>query len=326
MGTREGKRADLFVSDDVRRRTRHPVPTTGDHGLVHRPAATLPSACRAAHAKLNRTDHDREASVSDQPVLLIDDDNGVRTLTLNRPAAYNSLTVELKNELLAALRAAAADGAVRAVVLTGAGKAFCAGQDLKEHVALLTAGDPTPLSTVDEHYNPITETIARMPKPVIAAVNGTAAGAGASFAYAADLRIAGTSTKFLMAFANVGLSADSGGSWTLPRLIGYGRAMEMMLLAQPVDAERALAIGMVNRVVADEDVLGVARELAGRLATGPTTAYATIKSALLTAAGTDLRGALAEESRGQAVAGATADHKESVEAFVAKRKPDFTGN
>jgi 2-(1,2-epoxy-1,2-dihydrophenyl)acetyl-CoA isomerase len=264
--------------------------------------------------------------VADEPVLLIDDDKGVRTLTLNRPAAYNSLTVELKNELLAALRAAAADESVRAVVLTGAGKAFCAGQDLKEHVALLTSGDPSPLSTVDEHYNPITRTIAGMPKPVIAAVNGMAAGAGASFAYAADLRIAGESTKFLMAFANVGLSADSGGSWTLPRLIGYGRAMEMMLLAQPVTAQRALEIGMVTRVVADGDVLTAAQELAAQMAAGPTTAYATIKATLQVAAGADLESALAEESRGQAAAGATTDHREAVEAFVAKRPPNFTGS
>jgi len=260
-----------------------------------------------------------------EPVLQITDDGGVRTLTLNRPAAYNSLTIELKDQLLAALHAAAADPSVRAVVLTGAGKAFCAGQDLKEHVALLAAGDPAPLRTVDEHYNPITLAIARMPKPVIAAVNGMAAGAGASFAYAADLRIAGRSAKFLMAFANIGLSADSGGSWTLPRLIGYGRAMEMMLLATPVDAERALAIGMVNQVVPDEEVVKTAHELAGRMAAGPTTAYARIKAAMLVAAGTDLDGALAEESAGQAAAGATQDHKAAVEAFVAKQSPTFIG-
>jgi 2-(1,2-epoxy-1,2-dihydrophenyl)acetyl-CoA isomerase len=260
-----------------------------------------------------------------EPVLQITDDGGVRTLTLNRPAAYNSLTIELKDQLLAALRAAAAEASVRAVVLTGAGKAFCAGQDLKEHVALLAAGDPAPLRTVDEHYNPITLAIARMPKQVIAAVNGMAAGAGASFAYAADLRIAGRSAKFLMAFANIGLSADSGGSWTLPRLIGYGRAMEMMLLATPVDAERALAIGMVNQVVPDEEVVKTAHELAGRMAAGPTTAYARIKAAMLVAAGTDLDGALAEESAGQAAAGATQDHKAAVEAFVAKQSPTFLG-
>lgn len=264
--------------------------------------------------------------MADEPVLLIDDNEGVRTLTLNRPASYNSLTVELKNDLLAALRSAADDDDVRAVVLTGAGRAFCAGQDLKEHVALLTSGDPAPLSTVEEHYNPITLAITTMPKPVIAAVNGTAAGAGASFAYAADLRIAGTSAKFLMAFANIGLTADSGGSWLLPRLIGYGRAMEMMLLATPVDAERALAVGMVSQVVPDSEVVQTAQELAARMAAGPTTAYATIKSALLYAAGSDLPTALAEEARGQSAAGATTDHREAVEAFVAKRPPKFVGH
>ncbi|HKN96856.1 MAG TPA: enoyl-CoA hydratase-related protein [Pseudonocardiaceae bacterium] len=264
--------------------------------------------------------------MADEPVLLIDDDKGVRTLTLNRPSAYNSLTTELKDELLAALRAAAADDSVRAVVLTGAGRAFCAGQDLKEHVAALESGDPAPLRTVDEHYNAITLAIANMAKPVIAAVNGTAAGAGASFAYAADLRIAAMSAKFVMAFANIGLTADSGSSWTLPRLIGYGRAMEIMLLGTPVGAARALEIGMVNQVVPDDDVLSTARELAARMAAGPTTAYATIKAALQHSATADLPTALAGEARGQIAAGATADHREAVQAFVEKRPASFTGH
>lgn len=263
--------------------------------------------------------------MADEPVLLIKDEAGVRTLILNRPAAFNSLTIRLKEELLDELTSAGSDPAVRAVVLTGSGKAFCAGQDLKEHVELLTSGDPAPLSTVDRHYNPIVRTIVEMPKPVIAAVNGTA-GAGASFAYACDLRIAGESTKFLMAFANVGLTADSGASWTLPRLIGYGRAMEMMLLAKPVTAPRALEIGMVNEVVADEEVLPTAQALAARLAAGPTTAYAMIKRAMVTAAGAELAGALAAEGVTQRLAGATADHREAVAAFVAKRPPEFTGN
>jgi 2-(1,2-epoxy-1,2-dihydrophenyl)acetyl-CoA isomerase len=263
--------------------------------------------------------------VPTEPVLLIDDDQGVRTLTLNRPSAFNSLTRELKEDLLAALGAAAADDTVRAVVLTGAGRAFCAGQDLKEHIGLLQANDPAPLSTVERHYNPIVRALTELPKPVIAAVNGTAAGAGASFAYACDLRIAAESAKFLMAFAGVGLTADSGGSWTLPRLIGYGRAMEMMLLAKPVDAARALEVGMVTEVVADDAVLGTAQALAARLAAGPTTAYAKIKEALVTAAGADLATALDTENRTQREAGATADHRESVEAFVAKRTPVFTG-
>lgn len=257
--------------------------------------------------------------------LLIDDADGVRTFTFNRPESFNAFTIALKEQFLAALQEASADTAVRAVVLTGAGRAFCAGQDLKEHISLLEAGDPAPLHTVDLHYNPMVRTIINMPKPVIAAVNGSAAGAGASLAYASDLRIAGGSAKFLMAFANVGLTADSGASWTLPRLIGHGRAMEMMLLAQPVAAEEALRIGMVNQVVPDDELLGTAHALAARLAAGPTTAYAKIKEALAVAADGTLEDALAAESRTQAEAGATEDHREAVEAFVAKRKPKFIG-
>jgi 2-(1,2-epoxy-1,2-dihydrophenyl)acetyl-CoA isomerase len=255
--------------------------------------------------------------------LLIDDADGVRTFTLNRPESFNSFTLALKERFLAAVVEAAGDDAVRAVVVTGAGKAFCAGQDLKEHVALLEAGDPAPLHTVEQHYNPLIEAIVGMPKPVIAAVNGMAAGAGASLAFASDLRVAGAGAKFLMAFANVGLTADSGASWTLPRLIGHGRAMEMMLLAQPVDAEEALRIGMVGQVVPDGEVLSTAQALARQLAAGPTTAYAKIKEAMAFSGA--LAAALEVEARTQAEAGATADHREAVAAFVAKRKPTFTG-
>nr|WP_026316511.1 enoyl-CoA hydratase-related protein [Actinokineospora enzanensis] len=258
-------------------------------------------------------------------VLTVEDRDGVRTLTLNRPDSFNSLTVELKETLLAALLAAGEDPAVRSVVLTGAGKAFCGGQDLKEHLALLAAGDPSPLSTVEKHYNPIVTAITTLPKPIIAAVNGMAAGAGASFAYACDLRIVSSSAKFLMAFAGIGLTADSGSAWTLPRLVGYGRAMEMMLLGAPVTADEALALGMVNQVVPPEQVTQVAHDLAARLAAGPTTAYAKIKEALLASAGGTLAEGLAVEGRTQAEAGATIDHREGVAAFVEKRPPRFTG-
>ncbi|MGI9063850.1 MAG: enoyl-CoA hydratase-related protein [Pseudonocardiaceae bacterium] len=261
----------------------------------------------------------------DAPVVLVDDAGGVRTLTMNRPASYNSLTAELKVQLLTEVQRAAADSAVRAVVLTGAGPAFCAGQDLREHAALLDAGDPAPLATVERHFNPLVRSIATVPKPVIAAVNGMAAGAGASLAYACDLRVAASSARFLMAFATIGLTVDSGGSWTLPRLIGYGRAMEMLLLAEPVGAPRALEIGMVTRVVPDGSALAAAQELAGRLATGPTTAFAKIKEAVSAAATADLPEALAVEAGTQAEAGATADHREGVAAFVEKRPPVFTG-
>jgi 2-(1,2-epoxy-1,2-dihydrophenyl)acetyl-CoA isomerase len=266
-----------------------------------------------------------EIFVTTEDVLRSADADGVRTLTLNRPRAYNSLTVELKERLLEALRDAVADESVRAVVLTGAGKAFCAGQDLKEHVGLLKAEDPAPLRTVKDHYNPIVRAIVGMPKPVIAAVNGPAAGAGAAFAYAADLRIAATSSNFLMAFANVGLGPDSGASWTLQRLVGYGRASELMLLARTVDSAEALRIGLVGEVVADEELAARAQEVAAKLAAGPTVAYAKIKGTLTAAAQGSLEEALAAEDAAQGILGATADHAEAVEAFVSKREPDFQG-
>jgi len=263
--------------------------------------------------------------VTTSDVLLIADADGVRTLTLNRPQAYNSLTVELKEALLAALRGAADDETVRAVVLTGSGKAFCAGQDLKEHVGLLQAGDPAPLHTVKEHYNPIVQEIVAMEKPVVAAVNGTAAGAGAAFAYASDLRIAAESSSFLMAFANVGLGPDSGASWTLQRLVGYGRAAELMLLARTVDSAEALRLGLVGEVVPDEELPARAQKIAAKLAAGPTVAYAKIKGVLNLAAQSTFEEALAAEDAAQTALGATADHSEAVEAFVGKRKPDFQG-
>ncbi|MBN9745009.1 MULTISPECIES: enoyl-CoA hydratase-related protein [Amycolatopsis] len=258
-------------------------------------------------------------------VLLTADADGVRTLRLNRPEAYNSLTVELKERLIAELRAAAEDPDVRAVVLTGTGKAFCAGQDLKEHVGLLQANDPAPLHTVSDHYNPIVKAITGMPKPVIAAVNGTAAGAGAAFAYASDLRIAAESSSFLMAFANVGLGPDSGASWTLQRLIGYGRAAELMLMARTVDSAEALRIGLVGEVVPDEELAARAQKVAAKLAAGPTVAYAKIKGVLGVAAESSLEEALAAEDAAQTELGGTADHAEAVEAFVGKRRPNFQG-
>ncbi|MBE9375683.1 enoyl-CoA hydratase/isomerase family protein [Saccharopolyspora sp. HNM0983] len=259
-------------------------------------------------------------------VLLTQDSDGVRLLTLNRPEAFNSLSVELKEDLIAALREAAADDAIRSLVITGAGKAFCAGQDLKEHTDLLDSGDPAPMKTVEDHYNPLIRAITAMPKPVIAAVNGMAAGAGASLAYASDLRVAADNAKFLMAFANVGLSSDTGASWTLPRLIGYGRAMEMLLLAEPVAAEEALRIGMVNRVVPEGSAVEAATEIATRMAAGPTSAYARIKETMLAAASEGLTEALEVEAGAQGEAAQTHDHREATAAFVAKRTPQFTGH
>jgi 2-(1,2-epoxy-1,2-dihydrophenyl)acetyl-CoA isomerase len=258
--------------------------------------------------------------------LIVERADGVATLTLNRPDSMNSLSVELKDALVDAVAEITADETVRAVVLTGAGRAFCVGQDLREHEALLASGDPSPLRTVVDHYNPITSTLAAMPKPVIAAVNGVAAGAGAGFAFACDFRIASSSASFLLAFANVGLSLDSGASWTLPRLIGSARATALALLAEPVTADAALDMGLVNAVVEPERLLPAAHELSARLAAGPTMAYAAIKESIAFAATSTLADALAKEADMQARTGASADHRDSVAAFVNKQKPTFTGH
>jgi 2-(1,2-epoxy-1,2-dihydrophenyl)acetyl-CoA isomerase len=258
-------------------------------------------------------------------VLLVERAGGVATLTLNRPDAMNALTVELKEALLDAARDVGADPSVRAVVLTGVGRGFCVGQDLREHVALLEANDPSPLSTVTEHYNPITLAIAEMPKPVIAAVNGMAAGAGAGLTFACDFRIASNTAGFLLAFANVGLTLDSGVSWTLPRLIGSARATALALLAEPITAEAALEMGLVNAVVEPERVLPAAVELAERLAHGPTAAYAAIKQSFAYAATATLTDALAKEAELQRAMGQTEDHPNATAAFVAKQRPTFLG-
>lgn len=251
--------------------------------------------------------------------------DAVATITLNRPESLNSADRELKTTLLMALRQVTDDTAVRAVVLTGAGRAFCAGQDLAEHGELLAAGDPAPLRTVAEHFNPIARAIFELPKPVIAAVNGTAAGAGASFALAADFRVMAERAKFLLAFAGVGLSLDSGASWLLPRLIGYARASALALLAEPVESAQALEMGLVNAVVPDDRVLPAAHELAARLAAGPTRAYAAIKASLRYASEATFAESLAKEAELQNSLGATADHRNAVEAFLAKQQPSFTG-
>jgi 2-(1,2-epoxy-1,2-dihydrophenyl)acetyl-CoA isomerase len=258
-------------------------------------------------------------------VLLVERNEGVATLTLNRPDSMNSLSVELKEALLDAARDVAADPAVRAVVLTGTGRGFCVGQDLREHVALLEADDPAPLSTVREHYNPLILALAQMPKPLIAAVNGMAAGAGAGLAFACDFRIAARTAGFLLAFANVGLTLDSGVSWTLQRLVGQARATALAILAEPVTAEAALDMGLVNAVVEPDRVLAAAEELAARLAVGPTAAYAAIKQSIAYAASADLEAALAKEDELQTAMGRTEDHRTSTAAFVAKQKPTFIG-
>lgn len=256
----------------------------------------------------------------------LDRSGPVATVTLNRPAAMNSLDTPCKVALRDIMTELSADDSVRAIVLTGAGdRAFCTGQDLKEHVALLAASDPAPLKTVREHYNPTVLAIATMPKPVIAAVNGMAAGAGASLAFAADFRIAASRAVFLLAFARIGLSVDSGSSWTLPRLVGHAKATELAMLAEPISAADALAIGLVTEVVPNEELSERASALAHRLAAGPTVAYGAIKAALHFSAGSDLSTALEREAELMAATGASQDHRDAVAAFVAKEKATFRG-
>jgi 2-(1,2-epoxy-1,2-dihydrophenyl)acetyl-CoA isomerase len=252
-----------------------------------------------------------------------DHHGGVAVITLNRPEARNALTNEMKDGLLAALRQCAEDAEVRAVLLTGAGRAFCAGQDLREHAEDLETSDLG--ETVRRHYNPMVMTIATMGKPVIAALNGVAAGAGAALAFACDFRIAARGASVLMAFARVGLGADTGASWSLQRLVGAGRAAELLLLAEPVTADQALAWGLVSSVVEDAELPEAARALAGRLAAGPTAAYSAIKQSLAFAGSHGLADSLEQEAQLQAVLGTTADHRAATAAFLRKESPVYEG-
>ncbi|CAG7604008.1 enoyl-CoA hydratase/isomerase family protein [Actinacidiphila bryophytorum] len=249
--------------------------------------------------------------------------DGLATVTLNRPGAMNALDTGTKVALRDTLLAAAADEAVRAVLLTGSGRAFCVGQDLKEHVATLAAGGG--MATVAEHYNPITLAIATMPKPVVAGVNGVAAGAGAGFAFAADFRVVADTASFNTAFAGVALSADSGMSWSLPRLVGPSRAADLMLFPRSVSAQEAEALGIANRVVPAADLPGEALAAARRLAAGPTLAYASIKASLAYSAAHPLAEALDREAELQSAAGGSADHREAVAAFLEKRAAVYVG-
>ncbi|MEU9888304.1 enoyl-CoA hydratase-related protein [Sphaerisporangium sp. NPDC051011] len=251
-------------------------------------------------------------------------EDGVAVVTLNRPEAMNALTVQMKASLLEALERARDDAAARAVLLTGAGRAFCAGQDLQEHTANLAAGVGLD-NTVRAHYNPIILTVTGMGKPVVAAVNGVAAGAGASLAFACDFRVAADTAKFAMAFGAIGLAPDSGASWTLPRLVGPAKARELLLLGDTVGAKDALELGLVTSVVPGAELGERAHELAVRLAQGPTLAYGAIKQALDFSAAHTLEDSLEVEADLQDFCAKTEDHASATRAFLAKRKPAFEG-
>ncbi len=263
--------------------------------------------------------------MTESPVLLEVRD-GVATITLNRPDAMNSLDVATKVAMLDAVRTVADDPEARCVVLTGSGRAFCVGQDLKEHVTLLEGGAEEQLfGTVDAHYNPIVGTLAEMPKPVIAAVNGVAAGAGASLAFACDLRIVADGAGFNLAFSGIALSCDTGSSFTLQRLVGPAKALELLYQPRTIPADEALALGLATRVVPAGDLAAAVAETAGRLAAGPTVAYGAIRRSVAYAAGHTFAEALAFESSMMTLTGATEDHRAAVAAFLAKERPVFRG-
>lgn len=250
---------------------------------------------------------------------------GVATVRLARPEAMNSLDVATKNALREGLRAVAAAADVRCVVLTGSGRAFCVGQDLKEHVAGLRAGDADLAKTVHEHYNPIAELLATMDKPVIAAVNGVAAGAGAAFAMACDVRIFAQGAAMNLAFSGIALSCDSGTSYWLPKLIGPAKAKELLFFPRTLSAQECLDLGLATQVVSEAEFEGVVAKLAEQLAAGPTKSYGAMRQSVAYAAGHGLAEALAFEAEQMQRTGASADHVAAVEAFLTKQKPAFTG-
>src|SRR6202171_3708189 len=256
-------------------------------------------------------------------VVLSDLDAGVLTLTLNRPEALNALNREMTRALRDAMETAARNREVRAVIITGAGRAFCAGADLKDVVARREAGERDLGDDLRTNYTPMIRAIRACPKPVIAALNGTAAGAGLSLALACDLRIAAAGTPLIVVFVRVGLVPDAGSLFFLTRMLGLSKATELAMSGDPLTVEEAQTLGLVAAVVPPEQLTTVAMERARRLADGPRQTYALIKHGLERALDLDLEQAMELESQLQSVAAETADAKEAIQAFVEKQKPQF---
>lgn len=256
--------------------------------------------------------------------VLVTKTGGITRLTLNRPERLNTLNRPLYEAMMAALEAAEKDETCRVLIVTGAGRAFCAGQDLGPEV-FNPSGPQPDLGPVLERYNEMIERMRRLPKPIVAAVNGIAAGGGASLALACDIVIAGKSASFLQAFAKIGLVPDCGGTYFLPRLIGEARAKAHAMLAEPVKAEQAEAWGMIWKSVDDDKLDAEVDAIAGRLATGATYALGLTKQALQVSLDNELASQLRVERDLQRKAGASPDYAEGVAAFQAKRPARFTG-
>ena len=266
-----------------------------------------------------------EAEVSSRPVLLDRLEAGVLTLTLNRPERLNALDAALIEALSAGIKRAGTDPECRAVLITGAGRGFCAGADLANRAFAPRGARPDLGEALEKGLNPIIRGIRNLPKPVVCAVNGPAAGAGANIALACDIVFAAKSAQFLQAFARIGLIPDAGGTFVLPRLVGDARARALMMLAEPIGAERAEAIGMIYRAVDDEDLMGEARTIAERLAAGPTQALGLIKRALAASPANSLDAQLDLERDLQREAGRGDEYVEGVRAFLDKRPANFHG-
>jgi 2-(1,2-epoxy-1,2-dihydrophenyl)acetyl-CoA isomerase len=249
-------------------------------------------------------------------------ENGIATITLNRPDKLNSFNRDMALELQSKLDECASLHEVRCVYITGAGKGFCAGQDLAE---VVDPNGPGMQRILSEHYNPIITRIRNMPKPVVAAVNGVAAGAGANIALACDITVATQSASFIQAFSKIGLIPDSGGTYHLPRLIGWQRASALMMLGDKVSATEAAGMGMLYKVFSDETFVAESQKIAATLAQMPTKALAYIKHALNYSGTNSLETQLLLEDEFQQKAAATTDFKEGVDAFLGKRAPVFTG-
>lgn len=252
-------------------------------------------------------------------------EDGVAEITLNRPEVLNSFNEAMGREFQEALKGAA-DPSIRAVLLTGAGRGFCAGQDLAETQGTPETGPVDFAEIVRKKYTPIVLAIRQLEKPVVCAVNGVAAGAGANLAFCCDFVLASEGASFIQAFARIGLVPDTGGTFFLPRLVGMARATALMMLAEKLPAREAQEIGLIHRAIPDAELLPEARALARQLASQPTRAFAMIKQALNASFTSDLPTQLNLEAELQSAAGRTADHAEGVAAFLAKRAPAFRGS
>jgi len=264
-------------------------------------------------------------TTSSETITIVDEAN-VRTITLNRPDVLNAFNNDMLKALGQAVKDTERDKTIRCLVITGAGRAFCSGQDLGDVAGRYKSDEPIELGAhLRAFYNPMILRLRSMEKPVLAAVNGVAAGAGCSLALAADMRIAATSSSFIQAFINVGLVPDSGSTFMLPRLIGLSRAMEMACTGRKIEAEEALRIGLVNKVVPNEGLAAATTEVAQRIASLPPKGIALTKRAINAAWSNDLATQLDYEAMLQTTAGQTQDHREGVIAFLDKRKPVFRG-